>query len=479
MVDFRAKKSDAGSATDTLDEGAKDDEKQRAVLSSSSAEKSNKPSLITTKQKDSTGFTEEDWMLERQVLRRLDWIGLTFTDSQLNPSLPLLQSSGNARIAGLQADLGLTSHQYLIVITVTYVPYIASELPSNLLLKIVGPHILIPGLVVAWGLTTMCTGFVQSYGGLVAARFFLGLLEGGVFPGLVLYLSSFYRRRELQTRISLFFSAASLSGAFSGLLAAGIHSLFLNAAQKAHVQKRLALDVPPGAATEEQFSWLEVKRAFTSPHVLLLFVSLFGNGVTLYGLAYFTPSIVQTFRWSTTRTQLMTVPPYVAAFCVTMLNARLADKYGYRGACVIAMSLVSIVGYAIFIARPPEDRWARYGSLFPSIIGAYSTAPAVVTWLPANSARHYRRATAVAMGFIATNSGGILSTWLFPTEEAPSYKRATIVNLCMAGITGLFAVFNILYLMRQNKLKEARKTEATAESWNDEGDKHPAFRYSY
>lgn len=43
-----------------------------------------------------------------------------------------------------------------------------------------------------------------------------------VFPGLVLYLSSFYRRRELQTRISLFFSAASLSGAFSGLLAAAI-----------------------------------------------------------------------------------------------------------------------------------------------------------------------------------------------------------------------------------------------------------------
>ena len=81
---------------------------------------------------------------------------------------------------------------------------------------------MLPGLVVLWGLTTCLTGVVQNYRGLLAARFFLGLLEGGVFPGLVLYLSTFYRRAELQIRISLFFSAASLSGAFSGLLAAAI-----------------------------------------------------------------------------------------------------------------------------------------------------------------------------------------------------------------------------------------------------------------
>ena len=42
----------------------------------------------------------------------------------------------NARVAGLQNDLKLTNQQYSIALTITYVPYIAAELPSNLLLKV-------------------------------------------------------------------------------------------------------------------------------------------------------------------------------------------------------------------------------------------------------------------------------------------------------------------------------------------------------
>ncbi|KEF56747.1 uncharacterized protein A1O9_06937 [Exophiala aquamarina CBS 119918] len=53
----------------------------------------------------------------------------------------------------------------------------------------------------------------------------LGLAEGGMLPGINLYLSMFYRRDELQLRIAMFYSAASLSGAFSGLLAAAISKL--------------------------------------------------------------------------------------------------------------------------------------------------------------------------------------------------------------------------------------------------------------
>lgn len=116
---------------------------------------------------------------------------------------------------------------------------------SNLVLKKIGAHIAIPTMIVAWGTVSCLTGLVQNYHGLMAARLILGLCESGLFPGLVLYLSMFCmlplkairvtaalslpnftdRRHELQTRISLFFSAASLSGAFSGLLAAAILNL--------------------------------------------------------------------------------------------------------------------------------------------------------------------------------------------------------------------------------------------------------------
>lgn len=62
-------------------------------------------------------------------------------------------------------------------------------------------------------------GIVQNLTGFFIARFFLGVTESGLFPGVVFYFSMWYKRRERQYRISLFFSAASLAGAFGGILA--------------------------------------------------------------------------------------------------------------------------------------------------------------------------------------------------------------------------------------------------------------------
>ena len=71
----------------------------------------------------------------------------------------------------------------------------------------------------------MCLGFVKNYAGFVAVRAILGLTEGGLLPGIILYLSTMYRRGELAYRIGLFYTSASLSGAFGGLLARGLSSI--------------------------------------------------------------------------------------------------------------------------------------------------------------------------------------------------------------------------------------------------------------
>ncbi|GIJ87149.1 hypothetical protein Asppvi_006053 [Aspergillus pseudoviridinutans] len=67
-----------------------------------------------------------------------------------------------------------------------------------------------------WGIITMCLGFVRNFAGFVAVRAILGVAEGGLLPGMVLYLSFFYKRSDLALRIGLFYTAASLSGAFGG-----------------------------------------------------------------------------------------------------------------------------------------------------------------------------------------------------------------------------------------------------------------------
>jgi MFS family permease len=160
--------------------------------------------------------------LQKRVLFKLD--------CHILPPLALLwlanfidrSNVGNARIAGLETDTHLVGNQFNTVLAVFYVTYIAIELPSNILLKKMKPNRWIPLLVFCWGVVTTLSSLVQSFRGLLAIRIFLGLCEGGLLPGIILYLSTIYKRHELQLRVGIFYASASLSGAFGGLLASAI-----------------------------------------------------------------------------------------------------------------------------------------------------------------------------------------------------------------------------------------------------------------
>lgn len=454
--------------------------------------------------------------LERVVWRKLDrWILPVVTIFYLLSFLDRT-NIGNAKVAGLLKDLKMTPKQYSIALTVTYVPYIAAELPSNLLLKIVGPNLMLPAMLTLWGIVTTCQGTVKTYGGLLACRFFLGLLEGGVFPGLVLYLSFFYPRLRLQTRIAAFFSAASISGAFGGIMAYGIinlkgknghtgwqwifiiegaitvvfglvsffllpsspeHARFFNAEEKAYVKAKLEEDGSIDAESNS-FSWGEVLKAFTSIHVMIVGVIFFFSGVVLYSLAYFTPSIVQSLGFTASRAQLMSVPPFSVAFVLTMITAYISDRYQCRGLVTVFGSVLCTAGFAIFLAS--KNQHVQYGSLFLSIPGTYLMAPAISTWNANNAAPHVRRATAIAIGFILTNCGGILATWLLGAlSPPPRYTKATKILLIFSILMGVFAVLNIVYLQRENRKKKNARTHLTrAQEERGLGDKSAWFVYS-
>jgi MFS family permease len=70
-----------------------------------------------------------------------------------------------------------------------------------------------------WGVCTVCEGLVRNFASLVALRFLLGVFEAGLVPGAVYLISMYYKRYELQWRLSIFFCASILAGAFGGLFA--------------------------------------------------------------------------------------------------------------------------------------------------------------------------------------------------------------------------------------------------------------------
>lgn len=161
-----------------------------------------------------TGGLSEGALLRKLDFRLLPAVGILYLLSFLDRS-----NVANARVEGLAEDLGMTGNQYLTGLTLYFVGYVLFEVPCNIILKRTSPRVWLPTLTIAWGIVAALLGVVRNLAGFFVARFFLGVAESGLFPGVVYYLSMWYKRRERQFRISLFFSAAALAGSFGGILA--------------------------------------------------------------------------------------------------------------------------------------------------------------------------------------------------------------------------------------------------------------------
>jgi MFS family permease len=167
-------------------------------------------------------------------------LAATSTYSRCATNLYSRVNIANAAVFNLKKELSLTSGQrYNNCLVIFFIPYILLEIPSNLLLKRFKPHVWLSGCMFLFGLVSICQGLVSNYGGLLTTRFFLGVAESGMFPGMLypfgividisdLFLGCFYlismwyKRSEAQRRYSFFFSSTTLAGAFGGLLASAI-----------------------------------------------------------------------------------------------------------------------------------------------------------------------------------------------------------------------------------------------------------------
>jgi len=326
---------------------------------------------------------------------------------------------GNASIQGLTEDLKLEGVQFNWALSIFYIIYLLVEVPSNIILKHVGPRFYLPFLVCGFGLISICTAFVNNFAGLMVARVFLGVFEGGAFPGLAFFLSCFYKRNELLFRMGIYVSAASIAGAFGGLLATAlsripewgvasmrIHSWrnifffeglvtmlvglaapiwmpttpsdarFLTPRERRIAAERLVREHKANPAGK--VTWTHIKHAVLSIHNYTCALGFFLINITVQGLSVFMPTILRDLGWTETRAQLLSVPPYVAACLVAIAVAYGSDKTQQRGIWLASFSCLALVGFAIL-------RWVstpelRYMALYFVTVGAFPGGPGFLAW---------------------------------------------------------------------------------------------------
>jgi sugar phosphate permease len=132
---------------------------------------------------------------------------------------------GNALTDSLRKDINVGNKEINLAQTLFIVGFVITELPFNMISKIMGPERFLPITMFFWGVATWSQIFLKNGTGLAVARFFIGALEGGYIPGFALYISKFYTNQELGLRFAIFWASNSVAGSLSGPLSIGLLSL--------------------------------------------------------------------------------------------------------------------------------------------------------------------------------------------------------------------------------------------------------------
>jgi ACS family tartrate transporter-like MFS transporter len=275
----------------------------------------------------------------------------------------------NIGYAALQMnkELALSSEAFGFAAGIFFIGYFLFEVPSNVALNRYGARIWISRILISWGIVATASAFVQTATQLYVLRFLLGVAEAGFFPGIIIYLTYWFRAKEQATTVALFTAAIPASyliGAplstwimdhATGFGLSGWRWMLLLEGGPAIIAGVLnyfiMTDRPEQAKwlTREERDWLtdEIRRdhaaranvqhlgviaAITNPKVLFLCLIHFIYQVGNLGIGLWMPQIIKGLSASLSNFQvgLIAMLPYASATVVMVLWSRSSDRTGER-----------------------------------------------------------------------------------------------------------------------------------------------------
>ncbi|KAL4883282.1 Peroxin-3-domain-containing protein [Aspergillus karnatakaensis] len=461
---------------------------------------------------------------ERKLMAKVDW--------HVVPCLCIMYllafldrvNISNAAVLGMTNDLGIVEGtKYNTALTIFFVPYIIFEIPSNILLKKLRPHVWLSLCMFLFGLVTVTQGLVTNWGGLMTTRWFLGMFETGMFPGCFYLLGMWYKRSEAQKRFSFFFSSTTLAGAFGGVLATGLGKMhgvanlagwrwvfiieglltcvvafilffflpdfpeeakWLTEEERVYMRAKLAKD-SGSAGNDSSMGLRDVLAVFKDcKQDLYWWFDVFWTDC--YGLRIPHPPAGRIAdRLSAIETQLYSIPPWASAFVFSMCIAFISDKFQHRLAFTIIPMLISMAGLGILMnVHGQANRNVQYGALFLVTAGVYSAMPVVVCWYAMNLGGHRRRSVGTAWQVGFGNIGGIVATYSFLAEDkATFYRTGFTIGVSFLAFSCACCIAYFLAVWHQNKQRERALASGDPRYEEEDqevlGDMATKFRYAY
>ncbi|KAI0186088.1 major facilitator superfamily domain-containing protein [Xylaria flabelliformis] len=394
-----------------------------------------------------TALTAEE---EKKLLRRIDWhlmplCSLIFLFKNLD-----VDNVANARIMNrgtpqnIITQLNLTSDEFALVTVLYYVR-----------------------IMISWGIVLALHVPVVNKQGLYAVRFFLGLAEAGMFPGVILQMTYWYRPDEMSLRL-LYFCLLFLVEAI-GTIFVGITIWFLlpdfpetaswlTDKEKAFIQARLPENAP--RAAEQDFNFGEILYSLKDKRLWLftLIWALFTVGTS--GVRFYQPTVIADLGFTTiAQAQLLNLPISVFGLLVIFVTGYFADNGRLpRPLYPLTFLIIIIASYSVLVVYPSNG-----GVYAATLIGNAVTAawyPMMWPWRVQTTSR--ATGSAFSIGFVNSYGqiGGAIGPQIFRSAYAPKY---TVPFGIAAGLVGACAITTVItwWVTRQTesdtrRLKRAR-----------------------
>ncbi|GEQ68831.1 hypothetical protein JCM33374_g2500 [Metschnikowia sp. JCM 33374] len=477
-------------------------------------------------------WTEEE---ERALVRKLNW-RVSLTSCVLFFGLQVDRGNLAQAVAdNLLKDLHLTTNDYNLGNTLFLVSFLVAEIPSQLLSKAIGPDRFIPFQMVCWSIVAMSQAAMKNKTGFLVTRVLIGALEGGFIADLVLWISYFYKSKELPIRLSFFWTTLSLTQICTSLLAfgvlrmRGIHGLagwrwlfiiegaitlsigiwgffvmvpsaletkskfnpkgwFNEREEKIVVNRVLRDDPSKGDMNNRQaLSPRMIWKAFTDYDLWPIYVIGFLIYIPMSTVQPYMTLTMKQLGFSTFNVNLLNIPQYVIHIILLIFITWFSERVNERALTSLAMPLFTLPFIAALRWWPgsmhkPWPTWF----LVSMVLAAPYVHALCVGWVSRNSNSIRSRSVCSALYNVFVQLGNIAANNIYRADDKPLYRRGNrnLFIVTVACIPLLFLVKG--YYIWRNKSRDKiwnamsfEEQENYVRTTTDEGNKRLDFRFDH
>lgn len=375
----------------------------------------------------------------------------------------------------MNQELGFSSTIYGFGAGIFFLGYFTMEIPGNLIMARVGARIWIARILITWGIISGLTAFVSTPGQFYAVRFLLGVAEASFFPGIIYYLSTWCRSKDIARAVAFFMMslpvcnivASPLSTFLLGFDWMGLSGwkwLFILEAVPAIVLGIICpffLTNRPEEAKwldDEERTWLvnvlaaeraakqerkkyTLMQAFADRDVVILSGVYCAWICGFYGVTLFLPILVKGLSSSLSNQMVgfLVMVPYIFGFFAMYFIGRHSDKTGERRYHTVAGLLLGAFGLAGSVLFADVSIFVSMVFFTFAVMGIYGSFGPFWS-IPSSFLTATAAAGAIAMINSIGNLGGFVGPYAmgFIHDATGSFSGGIVFLVaCMLSAAGL------------------------------------------